>query len=79
MSKACVFFADGLEECEALIVVDVLRRAGVEVTTASIRPVSSRWRSSFSSYPGKPSTLGATRSWSSSRKLLESSSMASRR
>ena len=29
MSKACVFFADGLEECEALIVVDVLRRAGV--------------------------------------------------
>ena len=36
MSKACVFFADGLEECEALIVVDVLRRAGVEVTTASI-------------------------------------------
>ena len=49
------------------------------VTTASIRPVLSRWRSSFSSYPGKPSTLGATRSWSSSRKLLESSSMASRR
>ena len=36
MSKACVFFADGLEECEALIVVDVLRRAGVAVTTASI-------------------------------------------
>lgn len=36
MSKACVFFVDGLEECEALIVVDVLRRAGVEVTTASI-------------------------------------------
>ena len=35
MSKACVFFADGLEECEALIVVDVLRRAGVEVTTGS--------------------------------------------
>ena len=37
MSKACVFFADGLEECEALIVVDVLRRAGVEVTMLQIR------------------------------------------
>ena len=34
--KACVFFADGMEECEALIVVDLLRRAGVEVTTASV-------------------------------------------
>jgi 4-methyl-5(b-hydroxyethyl)-thiazole monophosphate biosynthesis len=35
MSKACVFFADGTEECEALIVVDLLRRAGVAVTVAS--------------------------------------------
>lgn len=36
MSKAIIFFADGLEECEALITVDLLRRAGVEVTIASI-------------------------------------------
>ena len=36
MSKAIIFFADGMEECEALLVVDLLRRAGVEVTTASI-------------------------------------------
>ena len=36
MSKAIVFFADGFEECEGLLVVDLLRRAGVEVTTASI-------------------------------------------
>lgn len=35
MSKAVVFFANGTEECEALIVVDLLRRAGVEVTVAS--------------------------------------------
>ena len=35
MSKAVVFFADGTEECEALLVVDLLRRAGVEVVTAS--------------------------------------------
>lgn len=28
--------ADGLEECEGLLVVDLLRRAGVEVTMASI-------------------------------------------
>jgi len=36
MKKAVVFFADGMEECEALITVDILRRAGVEVITASI-------------------------------------------
>lgn len=35
MSKAVVFFADGTEECEALLVVDLLRRAGVSVTVAS--------------------------------------------
>ena len=36
MSKAIVFMADGLEECEGLLVVDILRRAGTEVITASI-------------------------------------------
>lgn len=36
MSKVCVFLADGFEECEGLVVVDILRRAGAEVTTASI-------------------------------------------
>jgi len=35
MSKAVVFFADGTEECEALLVIDLLRRAAVEVTVAS--------------------------------------------
>ena len=35
MSKAVVFFADGTEECEALLVIDLLRRAKVEVTVAS--------------------------------------------
>ena len=35
MSKAVVFFAEGTEECEALLVVDLLRRARVEVTIAS--------------------------------------------
>ncbi len=34
--KACVFLADGFEEIEGLTVVDLLRRAGVEVTTVSI-------------------------------------------
>ena len=29
MSKAVVFFAEGTEECEALLVVDLLRRAKV--------------------------------------------------
>ncbi len=31
-----VFLADGFEECEALIVVDILRRAGIKVVMASI-------------------------------------------
>ena len=35
MSKAVVFFADGTEECEALLVVDLMRRAKVEVIVAS--------------------------------------------
>ena len=36
MEKVCVFLADGFEEGEALIPVDLLRRAGAEVTIASI-------------------------------------------
>jgi len=36
MSKAVVFFADGLEECEGLLCVDILRRAGAEVVIASV-------------------------------------------
>lgn len=34
--KAVVFLADGFEECEALIVVDILRRAGVDTVMASV-------------------------------------------
>ena len=34
--KAVVFLGDGFEECEALIVVDILRRAGVETVMASV-------------------------------------------
>lgn len=34
--KAIVFLADGFEECEGLMVVDILRRAGVETIMASI-------------------------------------------
>ena len=36
MSKAVIFFAQGLEECEGLLCVDILRRAGVEVTVAAV-------------------------------------------
>lgn len=35
MKRAVVFFAYGTEECEALITVDILRRAGIRVATAS--------------------------------------------
>ena len=34
--KVVVFLADGFEEIEGLTVVDLLRRADVEVTTVSI-------------------------------------------
>lgn len=36
MKRVCVFLANGTEECEALLVVDILRRAEIEVVTASI-------------------------------------------
>ncbi|MGN0652424.1 MAG: DJ-1 family glyoxalase III [Gemmiger sp.] len=36
MSKAVIFFAPGVEECEGLLCVDILRRAGVEVTIAAV-------------------------------------------
>ena len=36
MSKAVIFFAPGLEECEGLVTVDLLRRAGVEVQICAV-------------------------------------------
>ena len=36
MSKAVIFFAPGLEECEGLLCVDQLRRSGEEVTIAAV-------------------------------------------
>lgn len=36
MAKAILFFAPGLEECEGLVTLDVLRRAGIDARTVSI-------------------------------------------
>ena len=36
MSKVYIFFADGLEEIEGLTVVDMLRRAGIDISIVSI-------------------------------------------
>ncbi|MDE7180017.1 MAG: DJ-1/PfpI family protein [Muribaculaceae bacterium] len=38
MKKSFLFLADGFEEIEALTPVDILRRAGIDVTTVSIMP-----------------------------------------
>ena len=36
MSKCYLLFAEGLEECEGLITLDILRRAGLELSLIHI-------------------------------------------
>lgn len=38
MRKVCVCFAQGCEECEGLIVVDLLRRAGIDTAVFAVGP-----------------------------------------
>ena len=36
MKKVILFLADGFEDCEAVVTTDLLRRAGIDVKTASV-------------------------------------------
>ena len=57
MVKVCIFLADGFEEVEALTVVDLLRRAKIDITTVSIT--------------GKPEVTGRSRICISADALFE--------
>ena len=37
MNKILIFFAEGFEEIEGLTVVDICRRAGLDIKTVSVR------------------------------------------
>ena len=43
MSKVYIFFADGFEDIEGLTVVDLMRRAGIDIQTVSINLCGTRY------------------------------------
>ena len=43
MSKVYIFFADGFEDIEGLTVVDLMRRAGIDIQTVSIKDQNLSW------------------------------------
>ena len=64
MVRAAVFLAEGYEEIEFTVIVDVLRRAEVHVDVVSIA-------GDYRSLPSKKSKKGIIRSWSDVSEKLE--------
>ena len=55
MSKVYIFFADGFEDIEGLTVVDLMRRAGIDIQTVSVKETKE-----IRMEKGKPYPLGWT-------------------
>ena len=67
MSKCYLLFAEGLEECEGLITLDILRRAGLETYTVSVEDAHTVVGAHGAAAPGRPAgrpaLIPASRRW----------------
>src|SRR5687768_2031770 len=63
MRRACLLLADGFEEIEAVILIDVLRRAEVQITTLSLQPGPVRGAHGITILPDAQLDAGDATAW----------------